>query len=462
MGHPAAQRVESPHRTRPGLWYRRGMVARSERRWALAVALAYLVLGFVAWWTSPTADPVSGDGRDTGSSMVALWITTVLLTGFAVMPWRDRITTWLVPAVIGPLALASLALHPDPWPAFAVAFLWPVAILPLGLVVALGPPSRALSLAMTAVAVVVGVAVAVRWWGQTNELSILRYGAVIAILAVSATPRLVRWRSETDITAYRVSDQATVTLAVVAPSLAGLVLMTSWVVGAAVLVTGLAATVAAAWIAVRPLTWLVARDTARREATLVANESERRRLAADIHDGPLQDVLLLARRLDDAGDVEGAALARSVAADLRELSGDLRLPMLDDLGVGPSLEWLAGRVRRATALDVRADVAVAARPPAPVELAAFRIAQEAVANAVRHGSPPIIVRCRSAAASLSMTVTDAGHGAAPTPADRGTGPVRLGLSTMRQRAEAIGAELAWSRATGGGTVVSLEWRSHGA
>jgi signal transduction histidine kinase len=200
----------------------------------------------------------------------------------------------------------------------------------------------------------------------------------------------------------------------------------------------------------------------RREAALVANEVERRRLAADIHDGPLQDVLLLARRFDDAGDPEGAAFARSIATDLRELSGGLHLPILDDLGVGPSLEWLAGRVRRATSLDVRAEVAVTARPPTPVELAAFRIAQEAVANAVRHGAPPIVVRCRTAAASLSMTVTDAGHAATPTPADTGSGPGRLGLSTMRQRAEGIGAELAWSRAAGGGTVVSLEWRGEGA
>jgi signal transduction histidine kinase len=172
--------------------------------------------------------------------------------------------------------------------------------------------------------------------------------------------------------------------------------------------------------------------------------------------------LLLARRLDDAGDTEGAELARGIATDLRELSGDLRLPMLDDLGVGPSLEWLAGRVRRATALDVRAEVNGAGRLPPPVELAAFRIAQEAVANAVRHGAPPIILRCRTAPASLQMTVTDAGSWQSPSAPDDSHAVARLGLATMRQRAEQIGADLSWARDAVGGTVVILDWHGQGA
>ena len=140
----------------------------------------------------------------------------------------------------------------------------------------------------------------------------------------------------------------------------------------------------------------------------------------------------------------------------------MRLPILDDLGVGPSLEWLAGRVRRATALDVRAEVSGTGRLPPPVELAAFRIAQEAVANAVRHGAPPIMVHCRTAATSLLMTVSDAGGWRSPTPADDPPALARLGLSTMRQRAEQIGADLSWARDAGGGTVVTLDWHGQGA
>jgi signal transduction histidine kinase len=431
---------------------------RSERRDSLLLGLAYLAIGFVAWWTSPAVDPISGDQRAAGDAMLGLWATTALLAGFALMPWRHRIVTWLPPAVVGPLALAPLTLHPGDWPSMVIAALWPAAVAPLGQSLARDRAARLLSLASVAAAVVLGLAVAVRWWGQTNEFAILRYGAIIAIVALPALGRLRSARSLGDLSANRIAERGLIALAVVAPSLAGLVLTTSWEAGAAVLVTALIATSAAAWIAVRPLAWIVAREGARREAAVAANEAERRRLAADLHDGPLQDVLLLARRLDDAGDIEGAALARGIAADLRELSGDLRLPMLDDLGVGPSLEWLAGRVRRATALDVRAEVTSVGRPPPPVELAAFRIAQEAVANAVRHGAPPVVVRCRTAAASLLMTVTDAGGWPTPGTATDAPAPARLGLSTMRQRAEQIGADLTWAREAGGGTVVTLDWR----
>jgi len=434
------------------------MMSRSERAAAFVLGLTCLAIGIVAWWTSPSGQATS----DAGSSMLGLWATAILLVAFAVQPWRDRVVTWLAPAIVAPLALAPLALHPGDGPALLLATLWPATVAPLGLAVARGRAGQTLALSSVVAAAVLGIAVALRVTDDTDETSILRYAAVIAIVALPALERLAGSRSAGDLSATRIAERGLITVAVVAPSLAGLVLVTSWGAGALVLVTALAATVAAGWVAVRPLAWIVSREGARRDAAVAANETERRRMAADLHDGPLQDVLLLARRLDDAGDDEGAAFARGIAADLRELSGDLRLPMLEDLGVGPSLEWLARRVRRATALDIRADVAGAARLPASVELAAFRIAQEAVANAVRHGAPPILVRCRTAAESLSMAVTDAGRGPSPMPADEGAGPARLGLSTMRQRAAQIGADLAWSRAAGGGMVVTLEWRGQGA
>ena len=437
-------------------------MARSERGDALALALVYLAVGYAAWWTSPTINPISDNTPGVSPSMLGLWATTALFAGLALLPWRDSLITWFPLAVVGPLALAPLTLHPGDWPSLLIAVLWPAAVAPLGQTLARDRAARLLSLTAVAVAVVLGIAVAVRWWGQTNEFAILRYGAIIAILALPALGRLRGTRSIGDASPNRITERGLIAFVVVAPSLAGLVLTTSWEAGAAVLVTALVATAAAAWIAVRPLAWMVSRESARREAAIAANEAERRRLAADLHDGPLQDALLLARRLDDAGDAEGAALARGIATDLRELSGDLRLPMLDDLGVGPSLEWLAGRVRRATALDVRAEVSGAGRLPPPVELAAFRIAQEAVANAVRHGAPPIVLSCRTAAASLLMTVTDAGSWRPPTPADDTPALARLGLSTMRQRAEQIGADLSWARAAGGGTVVTLDWHGQGA
>jgi two-component system sensor histidine kinase UhpB len=142
------------------------------------------------------------------------------------------------------------------------------------------------------------------------------------------------------------------------------------------------------------------------------------------------------------------------------MSGDLRLPVLDDLGTGPALDWLASRVRRLTGLDVATEWDADGRPPGQVELAAFRIAQEAVSNAVRHGRPPIRVRCRSTADGLRLTIEDAGDGRGlDVPALR-TAPngMRRGLLGMAQRAEQIGAALDVRRGESG-TVVVLEWES---
>ena len=61
-----------------------------------------------------------------------------------------------------------------------------------------------------------------------------------------------------------------------------------------------------------------------------------------------------------------------------------------------------------------------------------------------------------------MTVTDAGSWRPPMLADDLPAPARLGLSTMRQRAEQIGADLSFARDDGGGTVVTLDWHGQGA
>jgi signal transduction histidine kinase len=226
---------------------------------------------------------------------------------------------------------------------------------------------------------------------------------------------------------------------------------------------GLAALVAfaASRVAVRPLAAISARAAAQRDLALAASEAERARLAADLHDGPLQDLLLLARSLEARNDPGGARLARDVADELREMSGDLRLPVLDDLGAGPALDWLAARVRRMTGLDVATEWEADGRPPGQVELAAFRIAQEAVSNAIRHGRPPVRVRCRSTADGLRLTIEDAGDGRGVEVLALQTAPepTRRGMLGMAQRAEQIGATLDVRRGEGGGTIVGLRWES---
>jgi len=194
-----------------------------------------------------------------------------------------------------------------------------------------------------------------------------------------------------------------------------------------------------------------------RDTVVAATEVERARLAADLHDDALQEMTLLVRRLDDVGDARAADLARSIAERLREVCGDLRLPILDELGAGPALEWLVERVGEASGRRVTLERADAARPPADVELAVFRVAQEALANAVTHGAPPIVVRYDAALDRASLSITDHGAGLASDAAAVAGRSGHYGLLNMRQRAEQIGARIDFRRPVDGGTVVGLVW-----
>lgn len=216
---------------------------------------------------------------------------------------------------------------------------------------------------------------------------------------------------------------------------------------------------AAGRFTIRPLARLASRATLQRDLIVAATEAERARVAADIHDDALQELTLLVHRLDAAGDPEGAEIARTVSDRLRAICGDLRLPILDDLGVGPALDWLVLRIERLAGGEVRLERSDGSRPPADVELAFFRVAQEALSNAVKHGRPPIMVRYSSTATGASLTIDDAGPGIerdAGETADRGG---HFGLLNMQQRAEAIGAILDVRRWPAGGTHVKLDWRA---
>lgn len=210
---------------------------------------------------------------------------------------------------------------------------------------------------------------------------------------------------------------------------------------------------------IRPLARIATRATLQRDLVVAATEAERARVAADIHDDALQELTLLVHRLDAAGDTEGADIARTVSDRLRAICGDLRLPILDDLGVGPALDWLVLRIERLAGGEVKLERVDGTRPPPDVELAFFRVAQEALSNAVKHGSPPILVRYATTPGGASLSIDDAGPGIDPdatTVTDR-TG--HFGLLNMQQRAEAIGAILDVRRWPSGGTHVALDWRA---
>jgi signal transduction histidine kinase len=221
------------------------------------------------------------------------------------------------------------------------------------------------------------------------------------------------------------------------------------------------------------LWWRLSRERRRREALARSRryltegrEKERERLAQEIHDGPVQDLHGLhmqLKALPDAPDPcrmeeMGEELMR-VTGELRALSADLHPPALQRFGLGAALRSHADRLRdRHDALQVDMDLADDCGPiPDDHALAVFRVAQEALNNAAQHGGAGRIrVRLRCTDEAVALTIRDDGDGFVP-PSDWHAlaEEDHYGLLGMRERAEAIGADLDIDSTPGTGTQVHL-------
>ena len=215
-----------------------------------------------------------------------------------------------------------------------------------------------------------------------------------------------------------------------------------------------------------------------RERLVTTREEERRRLRRDLHDGLGPTLGYLTLGLDTAcrlfaQDPKGAeALLRELKtqtqkaiSEVRRLVYGLRPPALDDLGLIPAIrqqaanhgplveDLLGGKGSRwnnnglVFSVEASEDLPLL---PAAVEVACYRIAQEAIANATRHsgaGTCNVRLSLDEANGSLELEVVDDGVGVAE---DRKAG---VGMSSMRERAEELGGTLAVETLPEGGTRV---------
>jgi signal transduction histidine kinase len=267
---------------------------------------------------------------------------------------------------------------------------------------------------------------------------------MIAFADDAGEPRAMTSRLETLAVALTPGLGATLLF----PSI-GLILLAAWLVAIVI------------WrqFTLRPLLGMAMRTQIQRDVAVAAAETERARLAADLHDDALQQLTMLVRTLDEKGQKPEADEAREIATKLRSVVGDLRLPILDDLGAGAALEWLVERVEPLAGGPVKLERSDDTRPPANVELAVFRVAQEALTNAIKHGKPPIAVRYDVRTdGRVTLAIDDAGEGIGSEAADEAPKEGHFGLVNMQQRAEQIGALLDVRRWPAGGTRVALEWR----
>ena len=194
---------------------------------------------------------------------------------------------------------------------------------------------------------------------------------------------------------------------------------------------------------------------------LSAQEAERRRIARELHDQIGQNlpaVVLELKRLHGRVEPDWAdtladaqELARESLDELRRISYELRPAALDDLGLASALASLCTAVGRRAGIEVAHDID---RPlpelPRDAELAVYRIAQEALTNAVRHsGCSRIAVRVTAEADALVLLVADDGCGVEGDPRSGG------GIRGMRERALTVGGRLSLGKAAAGGTEVLL-------
>lgn len=202
-----------------------------------------------------------------------------------------------------------------------------------------------------------------------------------------------------------------------------------------------------------------------------AQETERRRIATELHDVVGQNLTALSINLhivkDQAAPLKNAAmegriadsanLLQSTTQAIEGVMSDLRPPMLDDYGLPPALQWYAAQYSERTGIKVKmAGEEVMPRLTPAAELALFRVVQEALNNVAKHAQASNVeIQVERDESQVILSVTDDGKGMQPPrpiPARRRPG---LGMITMRERIQTFGGTVVVQKAAGGGTRVEF-------
>jgi signal transduction histidine kinase len=198
---------------------------------------------------------------------------------------------------------------------------------------------------------------------------------------------------------------------------------------------------------------------ASRARIVSAADETRRRIERDLHDGTQQRLITLGLELRLAQSTVPPDLAElreeigraamelgGVIDDLREISRGIHPAILSEGGLGPALRTLARR----SAVPVELEVRPEARFPAPIEVAAYYVVSEALANAAKHAEASVAeVRVEARDGVLELMIHDDGVG--------GADPARgSGLTGLRDRVEALGGTLSVISTTHEGTSLHVE------
>ena len=220
-----------------------------------------------------------------------------------------------------------------------------------------------------------------------------------------------------------------------------------------------------------PLGWILARRLQRSarereealQRSLDVSDRERRRIAGDLHDGPVQELAGLSMRLSASAEGtadpaqqqvlrESATAVRGSVRTLRSAIVGVYPPNLEASGLGPALEDLTSRLRH-EGLAVSLDVSDPAGYGSVVDQLLYRVCQEALRNVEKHaGASQVFVSVGRDDGSAVLTVTDDGRGIPAEAAGEG----HMGLQIVDDLVRDAGGTLAVAPGPSGGTVVRVE------
>lgn len=191
---------------------------------------------------------------------------------------------------------------------------------------------------------------------------------------------------------------------------------------------------------------------------LGAQDEERRRIARGLHDGLIQSLAAIKlhlapakSKLGEEGYSEVAGIVDEAIRQTRTLAYSIRPPLLDDLGLVPSLDRLAESVGEENELAVRVESDLDGRLDREAEGLLYHVAREALENVVRHAKASrVAIRISSEGAWVRLSIEDDGIGIAPD------GPRGLGLRGIEERVTIAGGTVSIASAPERGTIVTVE------
>jgi two-component system NarL family sensor kinase len=199
-----------------------------------------------------------------------------------------------------------------------------------------------------------------------------------------------------------------------------------------------------------------------------ASDLERRRIAADLHDSTVQrlagvslSLAASANALSDTDEARGAltraaAETRETIRELRTLLVDIYPPTLQRSGLGAAMDDLVAPLR-AAGIAVSVSLSAELELPGDTEALLYRVAQEALRNARRHGAATTVdVAVEAADRTAVLRVVDNGRGFSPEEADQARESDHFGLRLMHDLADHAGGTLGVLSSPGHGTLVRLE------